>query len=217
MNDLVNLTKKKPAKTYIGTIPDTDLSTLVDERKTYQETYGDIPWDIFVYYWEVCNALRDISLDVRGGIAALRSAYISAKQRGRNALPITALVVTDAVKVCKYINLGVHIGTDVPEHPSTLAEAAVTYGKISALVSEDIPLADLDKAISNNQDQDEVWALKRIRFRVATRERYRQILLDMAREEWLEDQVSSSFCLEILKLITLQLTGLREKKRARLE
>jgi hypothetical protein len=71
-----------------------------------------------------------------------------------------------------------------------LVDAANAFGKVAALVRTDLTIAQLDKFIGDSKDKDAVWMKKRVRFRLQTKERYRQILLDLAREEWLDEQVS---------------------------
>jgi hypothetical protein len=93
-------------------------------------------------------------------------------------------------KVRQYLNIGVHIGTDIPENPSSLAEAADAFSKVSALVKSTQTMADIALQIATSPNELELWRLKLEKFRLETRERYRQILLDMVQEERLDEHVS---------------------------
>jgi hypothetical protein len=171
------------------------------EWRQFVKDHGDISEDDFVRVHEGLRALRDAGLDFHGGITAFRGIcrYILRKRRPIWAsLPNSNVLVVDAEKARKDVNLGVHIGTDIPEHPLTLAEAADAFAKISALVTDrgsveqvEIMIKD-DTVESWHRTADRISALKRTRFRLQTKERYRQILLDMAHGERLEEQVKLS-------------------------
>jgi hypothetical protein len=50
------------------------------------------------------------------------------------ALSMSYMLVRDPKRARRYLKIGVHIGTDIPENTSSLAEAADAYSKVSALV-----------------------------------------------------------------------------------
>jgi hypothetical protein len=83
------------------------------------------------------------------------------------------ILVTDPKKARQYRNIGVHIGTDIFEHLSTLAEAADAFSKVSALVKSTQTVADIVSQIAASPNDLELWKLKREKFRLETHERYR--------------------------------------------
>tara|TARA_R110002003_G_scaffold37_13_gene2208 strand:+ start:15332 stop:16054 length:723 start_codon:yes stop_codon:yes gene_type:complete len=143
----------------------------------------------FVLRHKSYEALKFLGLDIHGGVEKLHTCR-QACTKYKVGFPMSAITVTNAEKARKYVNLGVHIGTDIPEHPSTLDEAIDACAKVSSLVGKSAPLGRASKQIESSQEVCPVWELRREEFRVKTRERYRQTVLDLAREEWLEDQVS---------------------------
>jgi len=191
LNDLVNLTNRNPAKIHIGTI--TDVVASMYSWNIYCKTHSIAADSVYWRMHNVLKALQGIGLDVQDGVDALTDAYIVTQDEKLDGLLSLTVIVSDAAKACEYVNLGVHIGTDVPEHPQTLAEAADAFAKISTLVSGNTTdLEHIERSCGVAHTLHDCWLLERIRFKIKTKERYRQILLDMAREEWMDEQASPS-------------------------
>jgi hypothetical protein len=149
----------------------------------------------FTHFWqqrEVLQVLRSIGLELYNGSSSLGQTLQRMSFESNSALPMSYVLVTDPEKARQYLNIGVHIGTNIPHYPSTLAEAADAYSKIVMLVKSTATPADIEKTIVANTDKLELWRLKREKFCLQMKEQYRQILLDTAREEWLDEQVSIS-------------------------
>jgi len=98
--------------------------------------------------------------------------------------------VIDAEKARKYVNIGVHLTTDIPEHPSTLEEAVSSYAKILELVGDGPAGKDIDRQILGTEDELKLWGLKRGKFRLEIKEKYRAAVIDTARETWHEQEAS---------------------------
>ncbi|KAF1840177.1 uncharacterized protein K460DRAFT_399180 [Cucurbitaria berberidis CBS 394.84] len=150
----------------------------------------------YIHYKHMLEALRYVGLDYRSSLIGFIAACVRFKR-----LYTQGMLVQDAEKARKYVNIGVHIGTDISEHPNTLKEAAVAFAKVSTLVSDLTDVETRESIIENCHNDKYRWALKREIFWIQTKERYRQALLDLAREECCEKE----------------LKGLREKKRARID
>jgi hypothetical protein len=103
----------------------------------------------FYYYYGGLNALNSIGLDIHGGLVDLKASCAEgcrAKRKDKlKAILNTTTYVTDPGIARKFINIGVHLGTDILMHPCTLAEAADAYARISALVTEEYSREDFDK------------------------------------------------------------------------
>ncbi|KAF2821850.1 hypothetical protein CC86DRAFT_426414 [Ophiobolus disseminans] len=126
-------------------ISDEEADTFQKARDDFVASNGEISLHKYIQYCATIKILQVIGLDIHGGVVACQRAYRSMAATGRGGVACVALIVVDAEKARKYANLGVHIGTDIPEHPSTLAEAAHAYAQLSYLVSdEDVSLTDLD-------------------------------------------------------------------------
>jgi len=137
------------------------------------------------------EALKFAGLDILGSIEQLYEAQKECVSEKRGFL-MAAILVVDAEKAETYIHLGSHIGTDIVEHPETLEEAADAYTDICWYVGKDDVVGDVTEAGEDEASTELIrWLNKRQAFRVETRKRYRQILVDMAREEWMEEQVSA--------------------------
>jgi hypothetical protein len=167
-----------------------ELLACEKSRRTLEVILGPLPVTEHMHCREMLKVLRSIGLDIRGGLEYLIPTYRWVNCTKARSFPMSNILVTDAEKARKFINLGEHIGDDIAEHPSTLLKAAAAFALVSDLVTEKRSCEDLSIALRECQDEMAIWVGKRILFRLQTRERYRQILLDMAREEWLDEQVS---------------------------
>ncbi|KAF2114016.1 hypothetical protein BDV96DRAFT_647503 [Lophiotrema nucula] len=145
----------------------------------------------YMFHKECLEALQAVGLDVRGGLAGLRKTMHEAKAAGLEYMPTTRLLVRDAEKARKHINIGIHLNSDIVVHPSTLDEASGCYTTISSLVGNTLTMKDLTRKLEENPDEDESWLLAREIFRLETKERYRGMLIDVALEEKLEEQLSN--------------------------
>lgn len=147
--------------------------------------------ETFVHRLKCLKTLRLVGLDVHGGLASLQKAF-EQRTTSHPRHPMANLRVVDPEKARQYIKIGVHIGTNIPEHPSTLQEAADPFAEVSGLVQTTEMVPNLEEKIAASKDDVEKWTQKREVFRIKTKERYRQVLLDMAQEERLYEQVSRS-------------------------
>ncbi|KAF2114017.1 hypothetical protein BDV96DRAFT_647504 [Lophiotrema nucula] len=157
-------------------------------------------FNVFFQRKIMLQSLQAVGLDVRGGL--VRLIQLRSKHFRDGYFPTNAITVTNPEKARKYINIGIQLPSSTPDHPKSLKEASDLYSQISTLVGMNSPtMKDLDKRIEESKDENEKWELKRERFRVQTKERYEKALLDVAREEWLDKELSE----------------IRGKKRARLD
>ncbi|KAF1919434.1 hypothetical protein BDU57DRAFT_536425 [Ampelomyces quisqualis] len=176
-------------------------TALVDEKwRAFKSETKELDVTTFAHRFVCLETLQHIGLDVQGGVAMLNTA-IEASQGSKQALSMVRIIVENSEKARQYLNIGVQIGKDIPEHPSTLEEAADAYAKVSSLINDNRTAMYLERKIAACTSESNLWAWKRLLFRINTKERYRQILLDLAQEQRLDEQ----------------LMNLREKKRARLD
>ena len=149
----------------------------------------------FLFREKTIEALQHVSLDIRGGILQLhrlRKSIVNEKAVGAGC-PTHALIVTNSEKARKYINIGVEVNatTLMHQNPTTLEEAVNNYSLILSLTSpnNESPRTakEIDKDISETTDTDEIWELKREKFILDVRDRYREVMMDMVMEEkvWL--------------------------------
>lgn len=124
------------------------------------------------------EVIREIGLDVHGELSDFLSVDPS-----ETVPPALSIKVINPQEARKYINIGVHLGTDIPRIPSTLEEAAAAFGKLSALITSTRSVVEIEAKIAETHDGYTIWTLEREKFRVETRERYREVLIDMAMEE----------------------------------
>lgn len=133
-------------------------------------------------------SLNRVGLDVRGGLERLANLKLDA-EANKKGFPTTAIVILDAQEAQKYIKLGVNIASDVlfQGDAKNLEEASERYSRISKLVDgKDGPSAtikELDEKIQSTTDADLLWEYKREKFRLQTKQKYKEALLKMALEE----------------------------------
>lgn len=142
----------------------------------------------YVRYKCMFVALCHVGLDYRGGLVEFVA--------GEEVL-MPYILVKDAEKARKYVNIGVHIGIDIPEHPTTLKDAAIAYAKVSTLITEYLDAEDVRGFMEEAHENEDCWWAKRQLFWYQTRERYRQALLDLAKEECYENEVRGSCLLSL--------------------
>jgi hypothetical protein len=103
--------------------------------------------------------------------------------------PARAFIVTTPEKVRKYINIGIEVNatTLMHQNPTTIEEAVNNYSLILSLTSpnNESPRTakEIDKDISETTDTDKIWELKREKFILDVRDRYREVMMDMVMEE----------------------------------
>ncbi|KAF2660290.1 hypothetical protein K491DRAFT_711799 [Lophiostoma macrostomum CBS 122681] len=158
-------------------------------------TSKDVPKTRFFYKKELMQTLHAIGLDIRGGLSSLiRHTYRSPK---KGAKTMDSFIVTDPEKACKYVNIGIKLESATPSYPNTLREAARIYSQLCDLIEDEngntATIKDLDQQIEEIEDEALIWELKRKKFRVQTKERYHEMLIDMALEEKLSDMQSKKW------------------------
>jgi hypothetical protein len=103
--------------------------------------------------------------------------------------PAQAFIVTNPEKARKYINIGIEVNTTTLMHqnPTTIEEAVNNYSLILSLTSpnNESPrtVKEIDKDISETTDTDKIWELKREKFILDVRDRYREVMMDMVMEK----------------------------------
>jgi hypothetical protein len=139
----------------------------------------------FFYMQECMKTLHVIGLDVRGGLFGF--CKIWARNTAHTAWPMAFIIVKDPDTARKYVNIGITLGCATPSYPSTLKEAAEKYAQICNLIEDEdgntATIKDLDKQIEEATDEAIIWELKREKFRVQMKEKYHDILIDMALED----------------------------------
>jgi hypothetical protein len=145
----------------------------------------------FFHREKTIEALQHIGLDFRGGLVRLhrlRNNIIYAKLPCAG-FPMQALIVTDPEKARRYINIGVEVNatTLMHQNPTTLEEAVNAYSLILSLTSpnNESPrtVKGISEEISEATDTDLIWELKREKFILDVRDRYREVVADMVMEE----------------------------------
>lgn len=89
----------------------------------------------FAHRFQCYEALKFIGLDMKGGMEQLHEARLVWKE-SKLGLPTAMVMVNNADRVARYVDLGVCVGKDVSEVPGMLDQAHEAYGKIKALVGE---------------------------------------------------------------------------------
>jgi hypothetical protein len=143
---------------------------------------------LLAYQHEQCQALKYAGLDIYGGLEQLNKTARES-ENAMTGFPTAVLRVVDPEKARKFVKIGIQIGTDIPEHPSTLSEAADAYVKISSLVNKEEERQDGPRGVDASST---AWLLERQKYRVAMEKKYRRILFDIAREEALEEEVRNA-------------------------
>ncbi|KAF2004024.1 hypothetical protein P154DRAFT_531725 [Amniculicola lignicola CBS 123094] len=176
---------------WLDTMP-LDITALEVERYRFCAD-NDYPasklgWRRYGFWNGALKTFRQLGLDVHGGLRRLL------ELRDRVILTSTSysaspLLIGDAESLRQYMDIGVHLYTDVPEYPKNLDEAASAYVKLSSLITETITLEEVEKKIQESTDNNETWELKRVKFRPETKEKYRKILLEVSQEEFLDQQL----------------------------
>lgn len=104
-----------------------------------------------------------------------------------------SVLVKDPAKARKYVNIGTKLEPPTPAYPTTLKEAARLYAHICELVDAKDGTAmttkEIEKKVEESEDEEEIWDLKREKFRIEIREQYHDMLLEMAHENWLKKEV----------------------------
>lgn len=103
---------------------------------------------------------------------------------------MAAINVVDPKRARNYVRLGIQIGVDIPRNPETLDEAVLAYAKVPTLVGNNEASNPVTEPREASPTALSIWLQKRKEYRVSTKERYRQLLLDIAQEERLNEQVS---------------------------
>jgi hypothetical protein len=163
----------------------------VDERRKAVIGLHTMTRTQFVHREKTIEALQHIGFDFRGGLVRLhkmRENIIYAKLPCAG-FPTQALIVTNPEKARRYINIGVEVNatTLMQQNPTTLEEAVNAYSLILSLTSpnNESPrtVKEIDKEISEDTDTDLIWELKREKFILDVRDRYREVVADMVMEE----------------------------------
>lgn len=123
------------------------------------------------------HALQQVGLEIHGGLSTLIKAMTDS-ENSKQGISMLAIHVKDAEKARKYLEIGIRNGTDIPKDPSTLE----AFTKVSGLVKSTTTTTELEGEIAATSNKVQTWVLQRELFPINTNERYRQILLDMARE-----------------------------------
>jgi hypothetical protein len=159
--------------------------------KKDQEHHQNQPNSALIEQQLCFDVLQTVGLDIHGGTLSLYLTLGCTGTVSYTSLSMSYVLVRDPKKARQYFSVEVHIVTDIPECTSTLAEAADAFSKVSVLVRSTQNMADIISQVAPSPNEPELWRLKREKFGLETRERRRQILLEMAREKWPDEQVSS--------------------------
>ena len=147
-------------------------------------------YDVYHHYNRCLLSLQHIGLDNKGG--AKRLAQIKEECNATKELfPTAAIKVVDAAKASKYVNLGLHLTSDVSfaAPPGTLAQAADNYQKVARLVNaeggerETTSIDALNQKIASTENEILIWEYEREKFRLQTEQTYKRALIDMALRE----------------------------------
>jgi hypothetical protein len=144
----------------------------------------------YAWYRDCYEALTENGLDIRGGLSRLYAVELNAARNG-TGFPTSSMIVTDAEKAAVFVKLGIKLDSSIPQVPEKFAEAAALYGNISALVGDDDTIEQVEERIRETKDEQELWALRREKFRLEIDERYMDILIDIGEEVRLEAKVSA--------------------------
>jgi len=204
----VEFTGSEPFVTYLDWLTDMREVTIYFEHENQEQAdAAEKAWKTFnldneipeadrsksryLFRLKALEALQHVGLGFRGGLPALYKSIdieLNTAPSGERHFTTTLIIVDDPEKARKYFNIGIHL-PELPTYPSTLEEAVDTYAKLCVLVPDDMTIKELEKMIEEAEDEQEIWALKRERFRLETKEKYRKVVINMAREIWLEDEV----------------------------
>lgn len=201
-------------------IPPGRLKSIQNERDVFckKEDVSRINASVYFRRKMWLGSLQHVGLDVRGGLGRFSKLMDEHYDKG-TLLPTTSIIVVDAEKASKYFDIGMQVSA-TPSYPQTLQEAAERYAQIAKLVEDangtTPTVKELDKKIEEATDANVIWELKREKFRVQIKEKYKEMLLDMAVEERFEGEVSGPFLSRRMEILTeLQLETIRERKRTR--
>ena len=155
----------------------------------------------YAFYKRCLQALRDHGLDFKGGLHRLLEADQIAYEEVSH-LSLLSILVIDPDKAKKVVDLGLKLNTAVPKYPTSLEEASTMYAKLDRLVNNSYTVKEIDKKIDKEENEYEIWEWRREKFRIQTRDRYREMLINLAREDWLDDQVRPSHINQLRTILT---------------
>lgn len=161
------------------------------QRRALDSHMSHKPLNIFYHREKCLQAFRHIGLDVRGGIASIDRTRCQTKANHTSFLT-DSILVTDAAKARKYVNIGVHVKAISLMHdiPKTLEEAVKHYALFLYLnkngfrtvkeIENEIENCRLAASISENE---RIWELEREKFKLKVRDQYRGVVAEMVMEE----------------------------------
>jgi hypothetical protein len=174
----------------IGIIYDVSDQEEVQRRKCHaiEDPMVHDPLSVFFHREQCLQAFRHIGLDICGGIATIDRV----RHYSNTGFNTTSILVTDADKARRYVNIGVHVDAMslMHEKPKTLEEAVKNYALLLELTKEkfrtpkkiDQEIEDLLPFGCTERDEI-VWELRREKFILKVRDRYREVVAEMAMEE----------------------------------
>jgi len=123
----------------------------------FADKTGVEKFQAFIHRRESLKVLRSIGLDFVGDETNLNTCLITygtkqSRENSKKSLPTSHLPVVDSKKARQYVNIGVHIGTDIKKNPSSLPEAADAFVKVSDLVKSTAAIPELEKKIATTTD-----------------------------------------------------------------
>lgn len=204
----------------IKTILSNDPEYRKDTRRFYESLNSDFQEAFtvgdYVRAAGFVDALKTIGLDVHGGIT--RMCFLRRYALDCGGFPTVSLIVNDAKKARQYINIGVHLGSDIKldatGSSSTVDQAAENHASLLELIvyySSAESWADMKTAIVvdivGGNAEDVIWEYKRAKFRVKIVRKSRKILIDKA----VEDKASISARISQMHSLT-KLPDLREER-----
>jgi hypothetical protein len=139
----------------------------------------------------IYKSLLYIGLDLHGGRERLVSIMLNC-DRPKMRFPTTSSLVLVPVKASKYFNVGVQVKMDLYHGvPRTLDEAIIAYTAIKDLVPDDttgkkdgmIIESDIAEQLGSGKFSDLLWEFERGKFRLKTRKRFKNAMIDKAIEE----------------------------------
>jgi hypothetical protein len=147
-------------------------------------------------------SLSHIGLGIHGGLERLDIMIVACCSK-ECRLPTTMIIINDPEKAQQYVDIGVNLKENSPQHaePATFEQAVDNYTKILEVVGKDeiagMTEEEIDRKIENDQVglgklSDLKWEFEREKFRLGTRRRLRDAMIDKGIEERVN---TSHFCI----------------------
>ncbi|PVI01496.1 hypothetical protein DM02DRAFT_654377 [Periconia macrospinosa] len=173
-----------------------DLSYRVHARAAYRNSKINLQKTSTVAQYVrvagIVDALYAIGLEINGGIERLLS-IMEDYDEGDIGFPLISFIVRDAEKASQYIDIGVHLGSDIKlnSESQSLDKATKNHARLLDLVNVwgdsgkewNTLEEDIAQGTIRGEAAHVIWEYKRDRFRVKTVKRFRKILIKRAVKE----------------------------------